>query len=200
MWIAVITSVFICEFCIPREAYDAVRDWGKSGRVNGRNNYAYSCIGNSYEVRTVPMVPGGEITQMLNVGADMLEDGELVVGVVFGTYNRSNQGEVSVELRQGNNRWSHSCMMDELNDLEMYHVSFSTEELAIGEAQIVLWADAGGNDNGIAAITVWNAGINDRNKNDINNFRHNKASEVFGDMFVGETAGQGILLMELYTR
>lgn len=198
--ITVFASILICDICIPQQAYETVRDWGKSNRGNGRNNYEYSCTGNSYETRAIPIITDIEITQVIGIDADMLEDDELVVGIVFGTYNRVNQGEVNVELRQGNSCCKYQYSMDDLVNLEMCYTAFPTEELQAGEARIVLWTDEGVNDNCVAAISAWNAGINDRNKNDINNFRHTKESEFFGEMFVGEEIQRDKLMMELFTR
>lgn len=199
-WLAVIASVFICEVCFSKEVYDAVRDWGKSNRCNGRNNYEYSCIGNSYEVQAVPIITNNEVIQLITVDAEMLQDDELIVGVLFGIYNRVNQGELRVELRQGNNHWNYQYSMDEFADMEMCHIVFPTERLQAGEAQLVFGTDASRDDNYIAVISAWNAGVNDRNKNDINNFRHGKESAIFGGMFVGENMQQTRLLMELYTK
>lgn len=200
LWIIMLASIFICDVCIPQEVYDMVRDTTKSNRFNGRNNYEYSCTGNSYEAIAIPLLANREIMQVVMLDEAMLEDDELVVGLLFGTYSRENRGRFCVELSQGDERWDYQYPMEELADMEMYHMTFPVEGIQAGELQITLRSDDGVENNCIAIMLVQNTGINDRNKNDINNFRHMEESTVFKKVIVDGVEQQGMLLMELYTR
>lgn len=90
--------------------------------------------------------------------------------------------------------------MEELADLEMYPMAFPTASISAGELQISFWSDDGTDDNCVSVMLACEGEINDKNKNDINNYRHLKDSSVFGETVVDGVIQQSTLLMELYTR
>lgn len=199
-WMIMLASVFVCEACIPPKTYDVIRDLGKSCRANGRNNYEYSCIGNNYEVAAVPLTAGRKVIQTITVDTSMLKDDQLVLGMIFGTYSRLNQGVFNVRLEQGGGWSDYQYSMEELSDMEIYPMVFSTADILAGELRITLWCDDGTDDNCVAVMLGHEGEINDRNKNDINNYRHLIDSRVFRETIIDGVAQQGTLLMELYTR
>lgn len=198
-WLIMLTCIGICEICIPQDIYDKIRDMGRGSRTNGRNHYEYSCVGNAYEVSAVPLTADQKIDQMILLDENMLEDDELIVGVLFGTYSRKNRGEFCIQLSQGERQWDHQYYLEELSDMEMYHMVFPTEDMQAGELQISIWSENGSEENCAAVILAQYMGVNDRNKNDINNFRHME-STVFQKAVVNGAEQQGVLMMELYTR
>ena len=199
-WMIMLASVLVCDACIPPKTYDIIRDLGISCRTNGRNNYRHSCIGNNYEVTAVPLTAGRKVVQTIMVDASMLKDNQLVLGMIFGTYSRLNQGNFSVRLEQRGSWTDYQYSIEELEDMEIYPMVFSTADIMTGELQITLWSDDGTDDNCVAVMLGYVGEINDRNKNDINNFRHIKDSLVFGETIIDGVIQQGTLIMELYTR
>lgn len=199
-WMIMLVSVFVCEACIPPRTYDVIRDLGKSCRTNGRNNYGYSCIGNKYEVAAVPLTAGRKVVQTITVDASMLKDDQLVLGMVFGTYSRLNQGGFSVRLEQRGGWSDYQYSMEELSDLEIYPMVFSTADILAGELRITLWSDDGTDDNCVAVMLGYEGEMNNINKDDINNYRHSKESSIFGETVIDGVMQQSTLLMELYTR
>lgn len=148
----------------------------------------------------VPLTAGRKVIQTIIVDESMLEDDELVMGVAFGTYSRLNQGRFYVRLDQGEGWLDYEYSMEELADLEMYPMAFPTASISAGELQISFWSDDGTDDNCVSVMLACEGEINDKNKNDINNYRHLKDSSVFGETVVDGVIQQSTLLMELYTR